>query len=112
MPQHIHDNTEDEFTHQNFINAYLLSKGAEAVTLEPFRTLTGSTATGTSGQLRLTNLMQLTLDTSWWTRYRSSTKNPDLDPPRVIEHRRCDARSLLSPTMALCGVATDRSPNF
>src|SRR5205807_7983512 len=24
--------------------------------------------------------MQLTLDTSWWTRYRSSTHNPDLDP--------------------------------
>jgi hypothetical protein len=26
---------------------------------------------------RLTNLMQLTVDTSWWTRYRSRTKNPD-----------------------------------
>jgi len=24
--------------------------------------------------------MQLTLDTSWWTRYRSGTHNPDLDP--------------------------------
>ncbi len=28
----------------------------------------------------LTNLTQLTLDTSWWTRYRSRTKNPDLNP--------------------------------
>jgi hypothetical protein len=27
---------------------------------------------------RLTNLMELTVDTTWWTRYRSSTKNPDL----------------------------------
>jgi hypothetical protein len=80
MAQYVHDNTDDEFTHQNFLNAYLVSKGAESVNLEPFRTLTGSTATGSSGKLRLTNLMKLTLDTSWWTRYRSSTHNPDLDP--------------------------------
>src|SRR5947208_14164030 len=78
MAQYIHDNTDDEFTHQNFLPAYLASKGASTVNLEPFRTLPGSTATGSSGKLRLTNLTQLTLDTSWWTRYRSSTKNPDL----------------------------------
>ena len=78
MAQYIHDNTEDEFTHQNFINAYLASKGADTVNLEQFRTVPGSSATGSSGKLRLTNLMQLTLDTSWWTRYRSRTKNPDL----------------------------------
>src|SRR5436305_3523836 len=78
MAQYIHDNTDDEFTHQNFLNAYLAAKGASTVNLEPFRTLPGSTATGSSGKLRLTNLTQLTLDTSWWTRYRSSTKNPDL----------------------------------
>ena len=80
MAQYVHDNTDDEFTHQNFLNAYLESKGAEAISLEPFRTLTGSTATGSSGKLRLTNLMQLTLDTSWWTRYRDGAHNPDLDP--------------------------------
>jgi hypothetical protein len=80
MAQYVHDNTDDEFTHQNFLNAYLASKGADTVSLEPFRTLPGSTATGSSGKLRITNLMQLTLDTSWWTRYRSSTNNPDLDP--------------------------------
>ena len=80
MAQYIHDNTDDEFTHQNFLNAYLESKGADPVNLEPFRSLPGSTATGSSGKLRLTNLMQLTLDTSWFTRYRSSTHNPDLDP--------------------------------
>jgi hypothetical protein len=77
MPQYIHDNTEDEFTHENFINAYLASKGADTVDLEHFRTLQGSTAAGSSGKPRLTNLMQLTVDTSWWTRYRSRTKNPD-----------------------------------
>ncbi|MCU1320173.1 MAG: hypothetical protein JWP98_1691 [Edaphobacter sp.] len=80
MAQYIHDNTDDEITHQSFLNAYLASKGADTVDLEPFRTLTGSTATGSSGKLRLTNLTQLTLDTSWWTSYRSSTHNPDLDP--------------------------------
>jgi len=80
MAQYIHDNTDDEFTHQNFLNAYLASKGAATISLEQFRTLPGSTATGSSGKLRLTNLTQLTLDTSWWTRYRSSTHNPDLDP--------------------------------
>jgi hypothetical protein len=80
MAQYIHDNTDDEFTHQNFLNAYLVSKGADPVNLEPFRTLPGSTATGSSGKPRLTNLTQLTLDTSWWTRYRDSAHNPDLDP--------------------------------
>ena len=80
MAQYIHDNTDDEFTHQNFLNAYLKSKGEEPVSLEQFRTLEGSMATGSSGKLRLTNLMRLTLDTSWWTRYRSSDHNPDLDP--------------------------------
>jgi hypothetical protein len=80
MAQYVHDNTDDEFTHQNFLNAYLESKGADPISLEHFRTLPGSTATGSSGMLRLTNLTQLTVDTSWWTRYRSSTHNPDLDP--------------------------------
>src|SRR5450755_939589 len=77
MATYIHDNTDDEFTHQNFLNAYLVSKGAAPISLEKFRTLPGSSASGSSGKLRLTNLMQLTLDTSWWTRYRSDSKNPD-----------------------------------
>ncbi len=80
FPQYIHDNTDDEISHANFINAYLVSRGAEAVSLEQFRTLEGSNATGSSGNLRLTNLMQLTIDSSWWTRYRSSTNNPDVNP--------------------------------
>ncbi|HXT26279.1 MAG TPA: ferritin-like domain-containing protein [Candidatus Eisenbacteria bacterium] len=80
MPQYIHDNTDDEFTHQNFLNAYLEAKGAAPVNLESFRTLPGSQASGNSGKMRLTNLTQLTLDTSWYTRYRSSSHNPDLDP--------------------------------
>lgn len=79
MAQYIHDNTDDEITHFTFLNAYLESKGAEAVNLDRFRTLEGSKATGSTGIPRLTNLMQLTLDTSWWTRYRSDSHNPDLD---------------------------------
>ena len=34
MAQYIHDNTEDEFTHFTFLNAYLKSRGAEAVNLD------------------------------------------------------------------------------
>jgi len=79
MDQYIHDNTEDELTHEVFINAYLESKGADTVNLDRFRTLPSSKATGAQDIGRLTNLMQLTVDTSWWTRYRSRTKNPDLD---------------------------------
>jgi len=77
MPEYIHDNTDDEITHAAFINAYLVSKGAEAVDLDRFRTLPSSRASGAQQIGRLTNLMQLTVDTSWWTRYRSDTKNPD-----------------------------------
>ena len=86
MAQYIHDNTDDEFTHFTFLNAYLESRGGEPVNLEPFRTLPGSTATGAQNVPRLTNLMALTVDTTWWTRYRSSTQNPDLGdtfPPAV-----------------------------
>jgi len=78
MPQYIHDNTEDEMTHEVFINAYLVSKGAEPVNLEQFRTLPSSQATGAQQIGRLTNLMQLSVDTTWYTRYRSRTGNPDL----------------------------------
>ena len=75
-PQYITSNTLDEISHAAFLNAYLESKGAQPVNLDAFRTLPGSTATGSSGAYRLTNLMQLNVDTSWFIRYRSQT-NPD-----------------------------------
>jgi len=87
MAVYIHDNTDDEITHQQFLNAYLVSKGAAPANLNPFRTLMGSTATGVNRNKigkRLTNLTQLTLDTSWWTRYRDSAHNPDLDPNHIF----------------------------
>jgi hypothetical protein len=79
MSQYIHDNTDDEISHFQFINSYLTSIGAAPVNLDPYRTLPSSTATGARQIGRLTNLMQLSVDTSWWTRYRSSANNPDLD---------------------------------
>ncbi len=77
MAQYVHDNTEDEFTHFTFINAYLQARGGDAVSLERFRTLPSSQATGAQQIKRLTNLMELTVDTSWFTRYRSGDRNPD-----------------------------------
>src|ERR1700733_376882 len=76
-PQYITSNTADEITHATFLNAYLESKGAEPVNFDEFETLPGSSATGSTGIGRLTNLMNLNVDTSWFVRYRSST-NPDL----------------------------------
>jgi hypothetical protein len=83
MPQYINDNTDDEFSHANFLLAYLKSRGAKTAELDlllgtHFRKLPGSTATGSTKKGRLTNLTQLTIDTSFWGRYRSDDKNPDL----------------------------------
>ena len=78
MDQYIHDNTDDEISHAAFINAYLQAHGQQPVNLDKFRTLPSSKATGAQQIGRLTNLMQLTVDTSFWTRYRSDSQNPDL----------------------------------
>jgi hypothetical protein len=84
-PQYITSNTLDEVSHATFLNGYLESKGADPVSLDQFRTLQGSKATGATDTGRLTNLMHLNVDTSWFTRYRSTT-NPDLGAtfPQVI----------------------------
>ena len=87
MQDYIHDNTDDEITHHTFLNAYLVSHRAVPANLDQFRTLMGSTAKGVNPDLighRLTNLTQLTVDTSWWTRYRDDSHNPDLDPSHVF----------------------------
>ena len=83
MPQYILDNTDDEFSHANFLLAYLKSKGANTSDIDllvgpHFRTLQGSMATGSTKKGRLTNLTELTVDTSYWGRYRSDNRNPDL----------------------------------
>ena len=78
MHQYIHDNTDDEISHFTFLNAYLEAHGAETVDLDKFRTLPSSKATGAQQIGRLTNLMQLTVDTSCYTRYRSDSTEPRL----------------------------------
>jgi hypothetical protein len=85
MPQYILDNTDDEFSHANFLLAYLKSKGANTSDLDllvgpHFRTLTktSSTAKGSTNKPRLTNITELTVDTSFWGRYRTDNANPDL----------------------------------
>jgi hypothetical protein len=84
MPQYIHDNTDDEKSHVAFINSYLESIGANPVNLDQFANLPSSKASGAADVGRLTNLMNLTVDTSFWTRYRSAKHNPDLDPNFVF----------------------------
>ena len=80
MPQYIHDNTDDEISHARFLRNYLQSKGVPSADLNPFRVLPSSQADGADKTAkRLTNLTQLTIDTSFWSRYRSIT-NPDFDP--------------------------------
>jgi len=80
MPQYIHDNTDDEISHARFLGNYLESKGVGSADLSPFRVLPSSQADGAVKNAgRLTNLTQLTIDTSFWSRYRSIT-NPDFDP--------------------------------
>ena len=79
MNVYISDNTEDELSHEAFLNAYLSSKGAAVVNLDAFRTLASSQAQGSNKTVgRLTNLTQLSVHTDFWTRYRSSKQNPDL----------------------------------
>jgi hypothetical protein len=77
MPQYITDNTDDELSHAAFLTAFLKSKGEVPLDLEPFRNLPSSQATGARQIKRITNLMNLNVDLSWYTRYRSG-KNPDL----------------------------------
>jgi len=90
MPQYIVDNTDDEFSHTNFLFAYLKSKGANTADLDllvgpHFRTIPGSTAVGSVNKGRLTNLTKLTIDTSFWGRYRSDSTNPDLGDTSFVQ---------------------------
>src|SRR6476620_9090358 len=76
QPQYIADNTDDEISHAAFLNAYLKVKGEQQVDLSEFKNLAPSQVSFVPQTGRLTNLKQLTVDTSWWTRYRS-IRNPD-----------------------------------
>ena len=75
MPSYITQNTADEFSHQDFLNAFLVKMHHEPVNFDRFRTLPSSPVAPVQTG-RLTNLMHLNVDTSWYLRYRSSG-NPD-----------------------------------
>jgi hypothetical protein len=83
MPQYVHDNTDDEISHARFLRNYLESIGAAPADLTQFAHLPSSKADGARQVGRLTNLTQLTVDTSFWSQYRSIT-NPDFDPNAVF----------------------------
>ncbi len=74
-----------ECSHANLINTFLASIGEQSVNLDPFRTLPSSSAAGAQQIGRLTNLMNLTVDTSYYNRYRSAG-NPDFGDtfPQVV----------------------------
>ena len=78
MPQYIADNTDDEISHHHFLNNFLAAVGGEPIDLGKFAVLPPSQVTGVPQNGRLTNLQQLSVETTWWTRYRSDTANPDL----------------------------------
>jgi hypothetical protein len=101
MPQYISDNTDDEISHRDFLNKYLQSKGAQPIDFTMFETLQSSQATGAAQKGRLTNLATLTVDTSWYFRYRSS-QNPDLGAkfPQLINIVKQPAIPLTTATLA------------
>jgi Ferritin-like domain len=117
MPQYITDNTDDEISHAAFLQAFLRSRGEEPVDLEPFRNLRSSKATGARQIKRLTNLMNLNVDLSWYTRYRSG-KNPDLGTafkgPFVIKNQPAiplndtDTPPSTNPTVPIAGRDAER----
>ena len=117
MPQYITDNTDDELSHAAFLTAFLRSRGEVPVDLEPFRTLLSSQATGARQIKRITNLMNLNVDLSWYTRYRSG-KNPDLGSafkgPFVIKNQPAiplndtDTPPSTNPTIPISGRDAER----
>lgn len=116
FPQYIADNTDDELSHAAFINAFLRSMGAQPVNLDAFRTLPSSRATGAQQIGRLTNLMDLTVDTSWWIRYRSP-RNPDFGATfpqliNIVDRPAIPARDLPSGSRRVQAIANTAAFHF
>lgn len=76
LVRYICDDRDDERSHAAFINSFLVAIGEDPVDLDPFRTLSSVDARGAEDRGRLTNLTNLSVDTSWFLRYRSAD-NPD-----------------------------------
>jgi hypothetical protein len=76
LPDYVNGDFADETSHANFINAFLVAAGKEPVNLDAFRTLPSVPVEGARQIGRLTNLTDLTVDTSYYQRYRGAG-NPD-----------------------------------
>jgi hypothetical protein len=85
MPDYVTGDFNDENSHANFINAFLVANGQDPVDLDPFRTIPSPNVDGLSNIGRLTNLTNLTVDTSYYNRYRSAG-NPDFGDtfPQIV----------------------------
>jgi hypothetical protein len=68
-PQYISSNTLDEVSHAAFLNAYLVSRGAEPVDFTQFETVPGSTAKATLNN----NLYNWSPPTDWRTQVRGKS---------------------------------------
>ena len=106
LPEYITGDRDDENSHANLINGYLVAMGETAVNLDAFRTLPSVPVRGVAQIGRLTSLTNLTVDTSWYARYRGAG-NPDFgdtfpqlvtitDRPTVPENDRLSQVALRS----------------
>lgn len=75
-PRYALDTTDDETSHHMLINAFLKANDQQPVNFDKFRTIPSPKVPGATKTPNLTNLTNLTVDTSWWARYRSD-QNPD-----------------------------------
>jgi hypothetical protein len=95
IPQYITNTAIDEIGHSNFINALLESEDAESVHLDQFRNLRASSAKGALNVGRMTNLMHLELDNSWYIRYHYRV-HPELNVPSARPVRIVNGKGLPS----------------
>src|SRR5918996_238852 len=84
--RYVRDDRDDERSHAALINSFLVAIGEEPINLDPFRTLPSVDVRGAEDRGRLTNLTRLTVDTSWYARYRSAD-NPDFGAtfPQLVQ---------------------------
>jgi Ferritin-like domain len=84
--RYVCDDRDDERSHAALINSFLVAIGEQPINLDPFRTLPSVDVEGAEDRGRLTNLTSLTVDTSWYARYRSPD-NPDFGAvfPQLVE---------------------------
>lgn len=112
--RYICDDRDDERSHAAFINSFLVAIGEEPVNLDVFRTLPSVDAPGAENSGRLTNLTNLTVDTSWYLRYRSA-ENPDFGAafPQLVDIRnRPTVPTQVLPAAAMQGIAHSAAFHF